>query len=122
MMNSNMFVMVGLGATRFTTNMTRVGSRARMYSQMILQIVRTMKSFVANVTGVSLVLLVFLNVSKTIVLSYELCTAIIASVRPYVTMRVHVSGVIAVPIKRSAALIALERFGATCGVCPFVQL
>lgn len=81
-----------------------------------------MEGLVAHVARVRLVLLVLLYMPQAVVLTDELRATVVARVRPYVPMGIHVRRVIAVTIERRAALITFEGLGATCRVCPFVQL
>lgn len=102
--------------------MARVRSRSRVYPQMFLQIVRPMESLLADLARVRLVLLMFLHVPQTVILPDKLRSTIVASVRSNIPVRVHVSSVVAVSVKRRAALVALERFGAPRSVGPLMQL
>lgn len=121
-MNSYMLVVIGLGAAGLAADMTRVRSRARVHSQMLFEIVRSVEGLVAYVARVRLVLLVLLDVPQAVVLAYELGAAVVARVWSHVTMRIYMRRVIAVTVERGAALITLVRLGATRRVRPLVQL
>lgn len=121
-MNSNVLVVIGLGAAGLAADVTRVGSRARVHPQMLLEIVRSVEGLITDVARVRLVLLVLLDVPQAVVLAYELGAAVVARVRSHVTMRIYVCRVIAVAVERGATLITLERLGAAGRVRPLVQL
>lgn len=121
-MDSHVLVVIGLGAAGLAADVTRVRPRARVHSQMLLEIVRAVEGLVADVARVRLVLLVLLHVPQAVVLADELRAAVVARVRPHVPMGIHVGRVIAVTVERRAALITLERLGAARRVRPLVQL
>lgn len=121
-MNSNVLVVIGLGAAGLAADVTRVRPRARVYAQVLLEIVRAVEGLVAHVARVRLILLVLLHVPQAVVLAYELGAAVVARVRPHIAVGIHVRRVVAVTVERGATLITLERLGAARRVGPLVQL
>ena len=121
-MNPNVFIMLRLGTTGLATNVARVRSCSRVHSKMLFEIVRTVEGLVAYATCVGLVFLVLLHVTQAVIFANELRAAVVAGVGPDVPVAVHVRRVVAVSIKGSAALVALERLGATRCMRPLMQL
>lgn len=73
-----------------------------------------------NFAGVVLVHFVLTGMSNPVVFTYELTTAVVARVRPYRFVSIHVSDVVCLANKPTRTHITLERFQRWIGVCPSV--
>jgi len=121
-MSSNVLVVIRFSARRLRTNMTRVRFNASVSPHVFRQIIATVKGFVANRTTVGFSRLVFFDMTDAIVLTYELSTAVVASVRPDVAVRSNVSLITGQHEESALTVFALVRFTITRGVSPFMHL
>lgn len=102
--------------------MTSERPHPAVHPHVILKIIRPVELLVAHRAAEGFDVLVLFDVTLTVVLTYEPCPAIVASVRLDVLVGVHVRGVVSLSDESRVALVALERFGHTGCVGPFVEL
>ena len=95
---------------------------SRVHSLVLRQIVRSMELLAARLAAKLLVLLVLPRVPQPIVLPHKLAPAMVARVRLYGLVGIHVRDKVRLPDESARALRALERFAGPAGVRPTVLL
>lgn len=121
-MDFHMFVVIGFGGGRFTTNIALKRPFARVYSNVLLQIVCPMEILAANGAMEFLERFVFARVSQPIVFARKLTATMVARIRLDRTMRIHVGHIFSFADERFRAQRTFERLRRAIRMDPLVLL
>lgn len=119
-----MLVVVGLVTGCLSADVARERPRTAVHLHVLGQVVAPMEGLTAlgDLAHILLGNLVFPHVPLAVVFPDELAATIVACVRLYGLVRVHVRNVLGMADKGALAERALVRFGGAAHVCPAVQL
>lgn len=121
-MDLNVFVVIRLGGRRLAANVARERPLASVYAPVLGQVIRSVEFLVADITSEVLLLFVLARVPHPVRLAHKLAAAVIACVRPYRPVRIHVRDVVVLTDKCVRTHGALERFRRPVRVRPLVLL
>lgn len=118
----DVLVVVRLGRGSLATNVARERPFAGVYPLVFGKVVLPVELPAANLAGVVLVRFMLAGMSDPVVFADELAPAVVARVRSYGFVSIHVSDVVCLPDKPTRTHVALERFQRRIGVRPSVLL